>query len=229
MCGEKGFSASSASRTSKSPPRVRGKGKEEGESAREKRITPACAGKRTKTFCCRRRCWDHPRVCGEKWMASRRAQTRRGSPPRVRGKGAPGKDGAGMDRITPACAGKSRLERSPVRAIWDHPRVCGEKCGSRSAATRLLGSPPRVRGKVIQHCHLLDNIGITPACAGKRFTLPKPTDEFEDHPRVCGEKKVNRYVKRSRKGSPPRVRGKADSWEEWAVAHLDHPRGCGEK
>ena len=29
--------------------------------------------------------------------------------------------------ITPAYAGKSQSYRQPCSAMWDHPRVCGEK------------------------------------------------------------------------------------------------------
>ena len=74
-------------------------------------------------------------------------------------------------RITPACAGK----RAPLG----------------NGAACHVGSPPRVRGKVLRE-------------AGRiRW--------FKDHPRVCGEKVQIWSAYKRHWGSPPRVRGKASS------------------
>ena len=54
----------------------------------------------------------------------------------------------------------------------DHPRVCGEKPPFCLILVYLIGSPPRVRGKVISCGFLLRCFGITPACAGKSFGCP---------------------------------------------------------
>ena len=65
-----------------------------------------------------------------------------------------------------------------------------------------------MRGKahaVIKHKR---SLGITPACAGKRLRLGCRKSETKDHPRVCGEKKINGDIITDVKGSPPRVRGK---------------------
>ena len=50
-----------------------------------------------------------------------------GSPPRMRGKGAPLRADPADDGITPAYAGKSRGNRREQAIKQDHPRVCGEK------------------------------------------------------------------------------------------------------
>ena len=50
------------------------------------------------------------------------------------------------------------------------------------------GSPPRVRGKVIQDSPDAGGWGITPACAGKSFWIEVTLCNIWDHPRVCGEK-----------------------------------------
>ena len=50
------------------------------------------------------------------------------------------------------------------------------------------GSPPRMRGKVLQYA--------------------KEEHGIEDHPRVCGEKLLHAPVHVQREGSPPRMRGK---------------------
>ena len=65
-----------------------------------------------------------------------------------------------------------------------------------------------MRGKV-QRCQESDRYtGITPAYAGKsrpRINFPVTV---EDHPRLCGEKFVWRYVNYEKVGSPPPMRGK---------------------
>ena len=131
-------------------------------------ITPACAGKSLFPRLHRCRCWDHPRVCGEKCRAWRKWWAFRGSPPRVRGKVYPSDTFIVVLGITPACAGKSHF-----LGIWflfwrDHPRVCGEKVSIWVLLPVYLGSPPRVRGKVEIICSVQGSCRITPACAGKR-------------------------------------------------------------
>ena len=62
--------------------------------------------------------------------------------------------------------------------------------------------------KVLYSFGLKQVSGITPAYAGKRSPALFPLRSPEDHPRVCGEKKVMRGAKDKRMGSPPHVRGK---------------------
>ena len=168
-------------------------------------------------------------MCGEKDKAAEKAQHLRGSPPRVRGKGNESAVGLVVQRITPACAGKSCPPQAPTFTRQDHPRVCGEKDKAAEKAQHLRGSPPRVRGKeAAQYCG---------------------HSSHWDHPRVCGEK----YRPSARLlifgGSPPRVRGKVSVRAAWRPYHgitpacagksrsqprlpctgRDHPRACGEK
>ena len=51
-------------------------------------------------------------------------------------------------RITPAYAGKSKMEQNLMDSQQDHPRVCGEKSDASMKKTAAEGSPPRMRGKV---------------------------------------------------------------------------------
>ena len=214
MCGEKFHSAYNGRCSPGSPPRVRGKVVRGMQQALRYRITPACAGKSLtiqKLSTLRK---DHPRVCGEKQYRIDSRCSHVGSPPRVRGKAKNATLGGGKRGITPACAGKSLACLGPSRRYWDHPRVCGEKRENRMSKVYSRGSPPRVRGKA----HVVQNgvfgRGITPACAGKRNSARTWSSVRQDHPRVCGEKGV---VKRSAwgfRGSPPRMRGKADPGEQ---------------
>ena len=94
----------------------------------------------------------------------------------------------GVQRITPACAGRSDLTERFVQLQADHPRVCGEKRVSEKRPKSPYGSPPRVRGEAFFTVLFRCNPGITPACAGRRGCDQKQMEKTEDHPRVCGEK-----------------------------------------
>ena len=131
----------------------------------------------------------------------------------------------------------------------DHPRVCGEKLLHSLPSVLNRGSPPRMRGKVPTGLQSAFGSRITPAYAGKSCSAEQQQPPVQDHPRVCGEKSMHKARRRTRKGSPPRMRGKA----QWAPITLldvritpayagksqqldqrrnreqDHPRVCGEK
>ena len=86
--------------------------------------------------------------------------------------------------------------------------MCGEKDRSRGLRRLLLGSPPRVRGKVPMLWLCSRRKRITPACAGKSVSVRSRVAPAWDHPRVCGEKRERRKPGKPGLGSPPRVRGK---------------------
>ena len=193
------------------------------------RITPACAGKRSRY--CKQVSFhrDHPRVCGEKQQKGYKCDPVAGSPPRVRGKVARHTVCVSGRRITPACAGKRFAVTGEFLFCQDHPRVCGEKAHS--------SLPPRFSTR------------ITPACAGKSVRLPLRGCPHQDHPRVCGEKVSKHGYPLNQLGSPPRVRGKDSAFlvvsSNWGITPAcagksqngtvhgyyswDHPRVCGEK
>ena len=51
----------------------------------------------------------------------------------------------------------------------------------------MLGSPPRMRGKLQEKIPVLFDDRITPAYAGKTTGCKYADVTDEDHPRVCGE------------------------------------------
>ena len=191
-----------------SPPRMRGKGLQECAPVATIGITPAYAGKSRAAGLVIVSGRDHPRVCGEKYAALVRDFCRQGSPPRMRGKDDLVTDMLARARITPAYAGKSCSLRFSSGQCRDHPRVCGEKENEGSRRHYKLGSPPRMRGKVVLCPDVLLSLGITPAYAGKRPCIGSVISGPRDHPRVCGEKHPAFSFVHSFRGSPPRMRGK---------------------
>ena len=133
-------------------------------------VSPAYAGKSPARFSSPRRCRDHPRVCGEKFVQFPLFLL--------------------PSRITPAYAGKSPARPGPRPWRWDHPRVCGEKVRYAINIENKMGSPPRMRGKACVKPCCLSCVGITPAYAGKRVSGMCWRASGRDHPRVCGEKNI---------------------------------------
>ena len=149
MCGEKCPPGKFFFMTVGSPPRVRGKDLSIDLETFSSGITPACAGKSGRHALRHVLDGDHPRVCGEKPFSQLDSTVPPGSPPRVRGK------------AWGRCC--------PDRLRWDHPRVCGEKRFASASLDAYWGSPPRMRGKENLTIAGLEDVGITPACAGKRL------------------------------------------------------------
>ena len=151
--------------------------------------------------------------------------------------------------ITPAYAGKRHIAVLYPLNHQDHPRVCGEEQTLLRTAQKSLGSPPRMRGRVIPEDLKNANLGITPAYAGKRGMVRRNSWNSQDHPRVCGEERyrLRRFLRPP--GSPPRMRGRVYLRPPFRAAcritpayagkrrinqffnlhQGDHPRVCGEE
>ena len=130
----------------------------------------------------------------------------------------------------------------------DHPRGCGENTAAPASRGLCIGSPPRMRGKLLEARLRRHQAGITPADAGKTKRQRIRTCRRQDHPRGCGENLSGFRTDSLPIGSPPRMRGKpvapstichyrritpADAGKT-ILRHFrrfgsrDHPRGCGE-
>ena len=70
------------------------------------------------------------------------------------------------------------------------------------------GSPPPMRGKADRGVKIFNNLGITPAYAGKSFAAAFHVGCNQDHPRLCGEKLHAAHRTWLVLGSPPPMRGK---------------------
>ena len=187
---------------------MRGREGQPGRVERGTGITPAYAGKSRPAVIIAGHFRDHPRVCGEERKRKKLTGWQRGSPPRMRGRGAYYARVHGYRRITPAYAGKSRKWEKCRPGLGDHPRVCGEETPWWPLAQTLWGSPPRMRGRASVFAVSSSLSGITPAYAGKSFHWIITTPHSGDHPRVCGEE-VRPWSSRGLdRGSPPRMRGR---------------------
>ena len=196
-----------------SPPRMRGKVTLILGTRNTTGITPAHAGKSAEEFFGVFPYEDHPRACGEKIIYNLSVPDLEGSPPRMRGKAVLLCYTKLCGRITPAHAGKSFKAQTTRPMPVDHPRACGEKTNPYPHRFSNHGSPPRMRGKVYRMGSAATRFGITPAHAGKRC-IEMTSDIFEeDHPRACGEKLSCGSSYSSCSGSPPRMRGKAETPE----------------
>ena len=147
ICGEKLVPPRMFFGLTGSPPHMRGKEERRKPGKDPARITPAYAGKsHFLRFVCRC-CWDHPRICGEKFALVTAIVRSMGSPPHMRGKGKSLRDDLQRMGITPAYAGKRVSEFGKLAATGDHPRICGEKQKSGCPLKSVSGSPPHMRGK----------------------------------------------------------------------------------
>ena len=126
---------------------MRGKLHRETTWAAAQRITPADAGKTYMQVCIVVRCGDHPRGCGENLKSRVCPKIRTGSPPRMRGKRMLPQTTAPFHGITPADAGKTKINLGPEGTVKDHPRRCGENQDELLRKAVKNGSPPQVRGK----------------------------------------------------------------------------------
>ena len=136
---------------------------------RKGRITPACAGNSKRKRRDTSRVQDHPRMCGEQFRCDMTKVCSKGSPPHVRGTDGSWAGRAICGGITPACAGNRPGGLGVWRARGDHPRMCGEQCYAVPGQPKTQGSPPHVRGTVVDHGHYTPACRITPACAGNSY------------------------------------------------------------
>ena len=173
-----------------SPPRVREKLPAGQFLWTKTGITPACAGKTDQVETWDRGRRDHPRVCGKNSIKLSTPSRLMGSPPRVREKLHFRLDNSSTLRITPACAGKTSRYLPIPTPSRDHPRVCGKNIDNFRTGWQEVGSPPRVREKLVIIVNRAANIGITPACAGKTPSTKALNFLLWDHPRVCGKNLV---------------------------------------
>ena len=145
---------------------------------------------------------------GEELDITRAATRHPGLPPRGRGRELLYLESLTQTRITPAWAGKRRLQRSEYLGGKDYPRVGGEEAMLRPLAFMIPGLPPRGRGRGLLPGKSNGLRGITPAWAGKRIRFVKRSSCKRDYPRVGGEESIWWHFGVAYWGLPPRGRGR---------------------
>ena len=86
-----------------------------------------------------------------------------------------------------------------------------------------------MRGKVSESLFLDVDHRITPACAGKSGCRVALKNGYKDHPRMCGEKHMAKKRLQIDSGSPPHVRGKAASPDEYYIYARITPACAGKR
>ena len=147
VCGENKASSFSVGISSGSSPRVRGKPLTGAFNLIKAGLIPACAGKTTAWLPFQFGIRAHPRVCGENRGQRVKFNVEAGSSPRVRGKHPGTPSARWLDRLIPACAGKTTERDFGEASDGAHPRVCGENADLLANYLPDAGSSPRVRGK----------------------------------------------------------------------------------
>ena len=90
----------------------------------------------------------------------------------------------------------------------DHPRLRGENRFSIATESRLWGSSPLTRGKLLPLAVQAVKIRIIPAYAGKTTCTIAPYKPHGDHPRLRGENQEFNDSTEKHRGSSPLTRGK---------------------
>ena len=93
----------------------------------------------------------------------------------------------GRGRIIPAYAGNTFLISLYTISPEDHPRLCGEHQNDRDFPFPDIGSSPLMRGTLSCLLGVCWPFGIIPAYAGNTPAGLQLKNNFEDHPRLCGE------------------------------------------
>ncbi len=232
-----------------SSPRVRGTLRGGAAPGPPRRFIPACTGNARAPSRYRAASPVHPRVCGERDIATGLSNCCRGSSPRVRGTPRRAKYRPHPSRFIPACAGNA-----PAMVYWPnckavHPRVCGERIDLGAQAGVITGSSPRVRGTRATADVRSPSARFIPACAGNANPIFRYHCAIPVHPRVCGERQPDISLPLRDSGSSPRVRGTLSSCGANTVANrfipacagnasqppnastsqTVHPRVCGER
>ena len=227
-CGEKSFHSACVDPQVGSSPRVWGKDEFWQLPGHRLRIIPTGVGKRKgintpaatipdhphgcgekSTYMTKRRhLKDHPHGCGEKSVSGHFFPTDRGSSPRVWGKDIIQHPHQTSPRIIPTGVGKSMILLYITEFATDHPHGCGEKLIEIKPSIMMIGSSPRVWGKVV-HAGIFTRFPrIIPTGVGKSNRGSQKYIFSTDHPHGCGEKSSPIVMPVSGCGSSPRVWGK---------------------
>ena len=169
---------------------------------------PAHAGKTQSPWPYRHPSKEHPRARGET-CSQLYPRSSRTEHPRARGEN-PRCLPRGSERQwnIPAHAGKTEGILAATRSCAEHPRARGENLTDFAARSGETGTSPRTRGKHSVGLALAKRLRNIPAHAGKTSATPSRNLPNAEHPRVRGENSGMGLVRRLKRGTSPRARGK---------------------
>ncbi len=150
---------------------------------------------------------DHPHACGDKSLIAFFRLSAEGSSPRVWGQGALKPKLTAFSRIIPTRVGTSEFLGHIKLIDRDHPHACGDKKDDQYLIVSAKGSSPRVWGQADRKKRVTSARRIIPTRVGTRIVLISLLVTTKDHPHACGDKLIDRFIKRNEKGSSPRVWG----------------------
>ena len=191
------------------PPRARGRVTQKIHHTRGFGNTPACAGKSYVTSLPWRSLRKYPRVRGEETSLRGCAIIFMEIPPRARGREVIIPQHLQCVGNTPACAGKSNTIANEANKIRKYPRVRGEELPFSLWYWSRAEIPPRARGRDTIKLGDLEDLGNTPACAGKSGFGQMPEKCCRKYPRVRGEEDIAPLMMPFTMEIPPRARGRA--------------------
>ena len=110
-------------------------------------------------------------------------------------------------RFIPACAGNAAAPELSRTFQTVHPRMRGERCGSRMKVKRTAGSSPHARGTHDRPGRRDRPDRFIPACAGNASSRSLMAFMIAVHPRMRGERRKLDVMRKFSSGSSPHARG----------------------
>ena len=149
-----------------SSPHARGTPSWRRSASGRSRFIPACAGNAIWLVMPPPLPPVHPRMRGERTQIAAAEYAETGSSPHARGTPRTAAANRARWRFIPACAGNARHPASIRSWTTVHPRMRGERCGSRMKVKRTAGSSPHARGTRREGRGCSHECRFIPACAG---------------------------------------------------------------
>ncbi len=172
------------------------------------RFTPTRVGKTPSPRRSRSAETVHPHACGEDSPGFHAYWSPAGSPPRVWGR-LWNRFGSWMPcRFTPTRVGKTTSTARLLISGAVHPHACGEDRATKQSRFPLVGSPPRVWGRLSRGGTNAMSNRFTPTRVGKTLSISPSNQATKVHPHACGEDLRLGDRRQHDHGSPPRVWGR---------------------
>ncbi len=94
--------------------------------------------------------------------------------------------------VHPRMCGERVTDAGGSPAVPVHPRMCGERYLISDTSPKKCGSSPHVRGTWMSNRRRVALCRFIPACAGNVVGGPPVRALQLVHPRMCGERLINR-------------------------------------